>query len=214
MGTLRTFGALAVVLVLAVTVGFGLLVLGPGESGGDGGAGATPTTAETPAGTGTQTSSAVATPSEAAGGTVTPTPTVTRATVQPNLLASEIHDGINSYRSEEFREPLSYEQAFQDPLHAHAADMAEEGYLGAEGPDGTTVTDRLANVSNCRPATAFARYEPDGQINERAVADTIVDRWRESQESSDTVLTTVYNEVTIGVAQSSDGTVYVALAAC
>lgn len=210
MGTIRK---LAVVIVLVTgTVGVGLTMFGPGIGDGETAAPGTPTA--TPAGTATPGTTATT----ADGGTPTATATATRdgvvPTVQQNLLANELHNRINTYRQERFTEETVYETAFQEPLHAHARDMATHDYLGREGPDGTTLTERLSNVSNCQPETNFARYEPGSELNERAVADELVARWSENDDSERTMLTNSRSRMTVGVAQDGDGTVYVVLAAC
>lgn len=152
-----------------------------------------------------------------------PTPVSDTETAQPIatqldvvILENEISAAIN----ERIREELGSEPKLDRMARAHARDMAEHGYVGHVEPDGTTLADRYdaANMScllstGQRGAEHLMSISPN-TTTERALAQTIVERWLNDEEVRRSVSAFYWSEQGIGVGLGDDGTVYVVQVLC
>ncbi|MFP4633139.1 MAG: CAP domain-containing protein [Halobacteriales archaeon] len=133
-------------------------------------------------------------------------------------------DEVNDVRVERGLDRLERETALEEPARSHAEHMAEVREVTHEGADGETPFDRYGEHCDVMQAentasTWFGRNVAyDDEVvhlsSEREVAEHLVDEWMTSRGHRETMLGDTWRSAAAGVAVTSDGEVYAAVAFC
>lgn len=149
----------------------------------------------------------------------TPDATATQYALDREQMAMHIHKLVNERRQEAGVRALNYDDQLAAIAEGHSRNMATNGYLGHEQPDGTTREDRYREANyNCERETsegivtggenvakvyAFTRVDaPSGTTyadSEREVAELVVDVWMHSDGHRKNMLRDTWGREGIGI---------------
>jgi uncharacterized protein YkwD len=136
------------------------------------------------------------------------------------LIEREIHRQINQRRAANDQPTMAWDDRLHRIADFHSEDMAEQGYIAHEAPDGERMVDRYDRFEyDCRVETSNAVLTggenllrlsvTDAAVTERGVAARAVRNWMDSDRHRSTIFTTGWENQAIGVAvdRRSDRTV-------
>jgi uncharacterized protein YkwD len=123
-----------------------------------------------------------------------------------------IHERVDQHRSNRSRDPLAADPDLRAIARFHSRQMAEEGFVGHEGPDGPTMTERYERFGVPCPAKGenvhYERIRTEfgvGGVGLRkhltagVVASEVFDGWRASDAHHENLLRSEWNRQGIGV---------------
>lgn len=129
---------------------------------------------------------------------------------------TKIHILINAQRAANGFSALNFDERLASIARKHSQDMAARGYFDHNSPEGTSFYDRYVQEGyNCAIGSGSIIYQGAENIFEESgyslssVPSTTVDGWMNSPGHRQNILTPYWQNEGIGVAQSSDGTVYI-----
>lgn len=141
-------------------------------------------------------------------------------TYNETIIEREIHRQINERRAANGQLTIEWDDGLHEIADFHSEDMAEQGYIAHEAPDGERMIDRYDRFDyDCRVETESAVLTggenllrlsvTDDAVTERGVAARAVRNWMDSDRHRSTILTTGWENQAIGVAvdRRSDRTV-------
>lgn len=162
-------------------------------------------------------------------GTATATPTPSAAererwgTIRKPDVRTAFYRRLNDLRRDRSRMPVSQNGGLRAVAENHSADMAAEGYLATEDPDGGTAEERMWDAGiGCgsgREVVAAVRLAEGGPNGTRvesadALAGTLFDRWTDVREDRRVLLTIGATRAGLGLYATDDGRVYATLDVC
>lgn len=131
-------------------------------------------------------------------------------------IESQVHALINTQRASNGLSPLAFDEKLASIARKHSQDMATRNYFEHDTPEGQTFSDRMvADGYNCAITIGNTIYGGAENIFKESgysigsVPSTTVDGWMSSPGHRANIVTPYWRNEGIGVAESSDGTIYV-----
>ena len=125
----------------------------------------------------------------------------------PQLAAMEqaLVQAVNGFRAENHKIALERRADLDAVARGHSDDMAGRHYLSHEAPEGGNWVDRLAQA---RVEGFSMAGENVGMTTKPNPNDEILQGWIHSPAHRENLLNAPYNATGLGIARSSDGTLY------
>jgi uncharacterized protein YkwD len=130
---------------------------------------------------------------------------VSSAPVAATSLEREAFNAINAERSKRGLSPLVWDGELCLVARRHSENMGRRNFFDHEGPDGTTLLDRIsASGINWKSLGENIAYN-QGHDDPTGVA---IDQWMHSPKHRANILRGGFTHSAIGIARTSDGRVY------
>jgi uncharacterized protein YkwD len=134
------------------------------------------------------------------------------AALDRGSIERRIHERVNEQRSTNDRDHLLADGELQALARYHSRQMHEQGFVGHEGPDGVSMTDRFERFGLRCPARGenvhYERIRTEfgvggvglrKQLTAAVIAAEVVDGWRESERHQENLLREEWSRQGIGV---------------
>jgi len=170
----------------------------------------------------------------------TETPPPSAAGFDPGVIEQRFIERFNAMREEHNRATVSRGEILSEMGQEHAANMAQNGYIGHTQPSGQTIADRYRErglLPRCElPADDGSdRYYPGaenvagaavGRVTHPGTEETffiaenddvarfLVDSWMSSEGHRDVMLLTAVRRIGLGTVVRNDGEIFAALEFC
>ncbi|MFB6080938.1 MAG: CAP domain-containing protein [Haloferacaceae archaeon] len=154
--------------------------------------------------------------------TPTPTPNARErerwGAVRPADVRAAFHERLDAYRQNRSRMPLSANGRLRAVADEHSADMAAEGYVATDDPNGKTARERMrdagVNCRNGRELVAAVRPDDGPDRSASALARTLFARWTDARSEIELMSSIGATRSGLGLYATDDGTVYATLDVC
>lgn len=128
----------------------------------------------------------------------------------------------NERRESAGLDELAVESTTREFSRTHSVEMAEQGYLGHQTPDGNDLSDRLRGSSVASTCTTVGEnvarvyldqpFEAGDEVydttDETEIAEALVVAWIDSPEHRENLLADKWDAQSVGVSVDADGAVY------
>jgi uncharacterized protein YkwD len=121
---------------------------------------------------------------------------------------TEILGLVNRLRARGGLMPLKFSPRLAVIARGHSYDMAMRHYLAHNSPDGVAPADRLSGVGIGYRAVGENIYMDD-DADSAGVPRRVLEGWLKSPEHLANIISAKFTETGVGIAQSSDGSIYV-----
>jgi uncharacterized protein YkwD len=129
---------------------------------------------------------------------------IPQAPGQTAIAARSIACLVNVERTSRGIPALTHDADLAQAARGHASDMAQQQYFSHVNPAGERVSDRLRDAGYGDPGDGWRAGEALGWgTGPRATPNALVDAWLESPKHRRVLLSPVYEELGIGVAQGA-----------
>lgn len=163
----------------------------------------------------------------AGNATATPTPSAEErerwGSIRKADVRTAFYERLNDLRQNRSRMPVSPNGGLRAVAENHSEEMAVEGYLSTDDPNGGTAEERMreseVGCQSGREVVAAVDLSDGGPNGTRvesadALAGTLFDRWTEAEDDRRVLLTIGATRAGLGLYATDDGRVYATLDVC
>ncbi|HWS99023.1 MAG TPA: CAP domain-containing protein [Pyrinomonadaceae bacterium] len=135
-----------------------------------------------------------------------PASAIASAPVAASSFERQAFDLINAARVKNRLPPLAWDGDLCRAARAHSENMGRRNFFDHEGPDGTSLLDRVNAIGIAWRSLGENIAYNKGQVDPVRVA---VEQWMQSPKHLSNIMRAKYTHTAIGVARTADGRVYV-----